>query len=114
MPIHRNSISSPYYNPDASPWDLARDAIDASIACARYYSKIIMARKNKGVAVNEDGGATLFPDYKASIFLANITIGEPGVEQPVFVDTVSYLLWIQCELRLRCPRQCHPLFNPLK
>lgn len=112
--IHRNSVSSPYYIPNASPYDLARDAIDTSIERARYLNKRIVVRKNNGSAANEDGGATLLPDYKASLFLANVTIGEPQTVQLVFVDTASSLLWIRCAPCLRCPRQSLQLFNPLK
>ncbi|OWM84295.1 hypothetical protein CDL15_Pgr027064 [Punica granatum] len=94
--IHRDSISSPYYNPSASPLELTRNDIEASVARAR------------------DAGAPLVPDFLGLAFLANITIGEPASEQLVMVDTASTLLWIQCTPCLKCPRQIPLLFEPLK
>ncbi|XP_039164457.1 aspartic proteinase CDR1-like [Eucalyptus grandis] len=84
--IHRDSIQSPYYNPNATISERAERAINGSLARIRSLSKRVATPND------DDARAGLIPAGSIHGFLAKISIGTPPVPQLVFIDTGSDLL----------------------
>ncbi|XP_059636144.1 aspartic proteinase CDR1-like [Cornus florida] len=108
--IHRDSVRSPYYNPNATTSDHARGAIESSMARYGY----LKARKESYSFTTDDVRGDLLPEDHASALLVNLSIGEPPVPQLVAMDTGSTLLWVQCQPCRSCFNQYSPIFRPSK
>ncbi|GFQ05487.1 aspartic proteinase cdr1 [Phtheirospermum japonicum] len=59
---------------------------------------------------NDDIRAPVIPAEDGSIFLVNISIGEPPVPQLMAMDTGSHLIWVHCNT---C-NGCNNIFDPEK
>uniref|UniRef100_A0A7N0T1A7 Peptidase A1 domain-containing protein n=1 Tax=Kalanchoe fedtschenkoi TaxID=63787 RepID=A0A7N0T1A7_KALFE len=101
--IHRDSIFSPYYNPDHSIYGRAELARTSSTA--RFAESSLMTY---------DYQAEVLAELSSSLFMARISFGEPPVPQLVAVDTASTLLWIQCLPCSKCLYQLEPIFDLAK
>ncbi|KAK3435472.1 hypothetical protein EUGRSUZ_C00169, partial [Eucalyptus grandis] len=106
--IHRDSIQSPYYNPNATISERAERAINGSLARIRSLSKRVATPND------DDARAGLIPAGSIHGFLAKISIGTPPVPQLGFIDTGSDVLWFQCLPCTTCFKQSPPLFYPTK
>ncbi|KAI3435442.1 Peptidase A1 domain-containing protein, partial [Psidium guajava] len=106
--IHPDSIHSPYYNPNATAYDLVECAIDGSIARIRSLSKRVAAPDDYAFR------ASLIADNKGVGFLVKISIGTPPAPQLLLVDTGSDLFWFQCQPCVSCFKQSLPVFDPAK
>ncbi|XP_059634616.1 aspartic proteinase CDR1-like [Cornus florida] len=108
--IHRDSVLSPYYNPNATTLDLARWATESSVARSAY----LRARTASSLYSTVDVRGGVIPIVTGIIFLVNFSIGEPPVSQLAAMDTGSILLWIQCLPCTKCFDQLGPIFDPSK
>ncbi|KAL3744007.1 hypothetical protein ACJRO7_013284 [Eucalyptus globulus] len=106
--IHPHSIHSPYYNPNATDYDLVERAIDGSIARIRSLSKLVAAPNDYAFR----GG--VIADNKGVAFLVKLSVGTPPVPQLLIIDTGSNLFWFQCEPCISCFPQSLPRFDPAK
>ncbi|KAH9768776.1 peptidase A1 domain-containing protein [Citrus sinensis] len=99
--IHRDSIRSPYHNPNESPAVRVQRGMNISIARLSYLQAKIRSQ-NSYEAQN-------FPQInKHALFYVNIFIGQPPVPMFAAMDTGSSLLWVQCS---PCPG-CSRIFDP--
>ncbi|CAO2817057.1 unnamed protein product [Amaranthus hypochondriacus] len=105
--IHRDSPSSPLYNPFLNKWDRVREALHRSIyrtnrlispLSSRLYPSDIQAK-----VISASG------EYVMEVF-----VGTPPVKQFGIVDTGSDLIWTQCQPCIECFKQEIPIFNPRK
>ena len=109
--IHRYSSNSPYYNPDATVYDLVNQLIANSNERYNY----IASRSTKSLtSASDDIQAPVIADY-SGIFLVSFSMGEPPVRQFALMDTGSDLLWIQCLPCVHCiERKINSVFDPTK
>ncbi|CAM8886732.1 unnamed protein product [Rhodiola kirilowii] len=111
--IHRDSIFSPYYNPNHSIYDRAELARTSSMA--RYEFLSYRARNASSFqSVKRDFQTEMLPENIGTLFMARMSFGEPPVPQLVAVDTGSTLLWIQCRPCIACFDQLEEIFDPAK
>ncbi|KAI3443425.1 hypothetical protein Pfo_000090 [Paulownia fortunei] len=104
--IHRHSILSPFYGPKLSLSDHAIPVRSSSRA--RLDS---LRAKISGSSVSRDDiRAPVIPMEDGSIFLVNISIGEPPIPQLMAMDTGSQLIWVHCT---HCDG-CNNIFDPKK
>ncbi|PKI46131.1 hypothetical protein CRG98_033464 [Punica granatum] len=90
--IHRNSIFSPYYNPNATVWELNQEALNRSREHMRYYQyRMTALRENVGLLDSSDMTLGLITSDAGVIFLASMSIGQPPIPQLLIVDTGSSL-----------------------
>ncbi|KAK4414864.1 Aspartic proteinase-like protein 1 [Sesamum alatum] len=102
--IHRDSIASlPIYKPKLGFSD---HVINSSRARLDNYSSTKMIRTS--VPLDDIINAPVVPMEDGSIFLVNISIGEPPVPQLLAMDTGSPLIWVHCT---RC-EGCNNVFDP--
>ncbi|KAA8522703.1 hypothetical protein F0562_009135 [Nyssa sinensis] len=106
--IHRDSILSPYYSPNATTSDRFRQAIENSMARFAY----LKARTSKTKDVHVHVRGPLIPRDGGSTFLVIFFIGEPPVPQLLMMDTGGNLLWVQCLPCTKCLRQFSTIFDP--
>ncbi|WCJ30175.1 Eukaryotic aspartyl protease family protein [Euphorbia peplus] len=107
--IHRNSIYSPYYNPNETVVDSINRAMKSSAAwVAHLYSQ---ATREIGM---KDFQLNLIPTSTEPLFLVNFSIGQPPVPQLNIMDTGSNLLWVQCAPCIGCSQYTSSLFDPLR
>ncbi|KAL9422322.1 hypothetical protein AB3S75_034567 [Citrus x aurantiifolia] len=99
--IHRDSIHSPYHNPNESPAVRVQRGMNISIARLSYLQAKIRSQNSYE--------AQIFPQInKHALFYVNIFIGQPPVPMFAAMDTGSSLLWVQCS---PCPG-CSRIFYP--
>ncbi|KAK4755541.1 hypothetical protein SAY87_009298 [Trapa incisa] len=104
--IHRDSVISPYYNPQDSSSDRAERLLEVSVARLAYFqamSSVDSADRNIRFDL-----VRLFP-----MLLVNFSLGDPPVPQLTIMDTGSNLLWVQCLPCRNCSRAKN-VFNPTK
>ncbi|XP_031378202.1 aspartic proteinase CDR1-like [Punica granatum] len=90
--IHRNSIFSPYYNPNATVWELNQEALNRSREHMRYYQyRMTALRENVGLLDSSDMTLGLITSDAGVIFLASMSIGQPPIPQLLIVDTGSQI-----------------------
>ncbi|KAJ4830484.1 hypothetical protein Tsubulata_012804 [Turnera subulata] len=110
--IHRDSVFSPHYNPKANKTDIARRAIESSIA--RYHYLSAKASSSPPVDTTNDYCGGITPESSGGQFMVNFSIGSPPVPQLAGMDTGSSLLWVQCLPCVHCFEQYSPIFDPSK
>ncbi|KAF8033712.1 hypothetical protein BT93_C0082 [Corymbia citriodora subsp. variegata] len=106
--IHPDSVHSPYYNPNATAYDLVERAIDGSFARIRSLSKRVAGPNDLAFR------AGLIADNRGVAFLVKISVGTPPAQQLLLIDTGSDLFWFQCEPCISCFKQSLPIFDPAK
>lgn len=102
--IHRDSILFSKKNLTIS--DRANYAMKTSLD-----RLINLKAKSDGAFIPYIEGS-LIPDAQGTIFLLNVTVGDPEISQLLTFDTGSGLLWIQCSPCKKCPKK--PQYNPRK
>ncbi|KAJ7955698.1 Aspartic proteinase CDR1-like [Quillaja saponaria] len=108
---YKDSVSSPYYNPNDSTADQANHVLLRSIARFDYLQKML-----KQPSSDDDIHVShLVPSPEDGVFLVNFSIGEPPVQQLTVMDTGSSLTWVKC---LPCTSsfslQSSQIFDPSK
>ncbi|KAL9682459.1 hypothetical protein QQ045_014257 [Rhodiola kirilowii] len=111
--IHRDSIISPYYNPNHTIYERAELAITSSIARFSFLSSR-ERNSSSSESMTRDYQAEVLPEYIGTIFMARMSFGEPPVPQLLVIDTGSTLLWIQCLPCTKCFHQLEQIFDPAK
>ncbi|KAK4757274.1 hypothetical protein SAY87_007401 [Trapa incisa] len=113
--IHRNSILSPYYKPNATVWELNQEALHRSHARVQHIQQIRRIFNNgASILDNDTMSMGLIADKIGTLFLAKLSIGQPPVPQLLDVDTGSSLTWIRCVPCNGCSKQDVPMFDPSK
>ncbi|KAG5117794.1 hypothetical protein AAZX31_15G243400 [Glycine max] len=102
--IHRDSPSSPFYNPSLTPSERIINAALRSMSRLQRVSHFLDENKLPESLLIPDKGEYLMRFY----------IGSPPVERLAMVDTGSSLIWLQCSPCHNCFPQETPLFEPLK
>ncbi|CAM8920668.1 unnamed protein product [Rhodiola kirilowii] len=102
---HRDSPSSPFYDPALSQTERVRRAIARSIARANHFRLRSSVTPNTPKADLKGDGVE---------YLMNISIGTPPVPIVAIADTGSDLIWTQCAPCTGCYKQTLPLFTPTK
>ncbi|KAL0346891.1 UNVERIFIED_CONTAM: Glycosyltransferase BC10 [Sesamum calycinum] len=104
--IHRDSIALlPFNKPKLSFPDHAIQAINSSRTCPDNYSNTKISRSSVSL---HDISVPVVPMEDGSIFLVNISIGEPPLPQLLAMDTGSQLIWVHCT---HC-EGCNNVFDP--
>ncbi|CAA0837348.1 Eukaryotic aspartyl protease family protein [Striga hermonthica] len=85
---HHQSIYSPLYDPTLSVEQLAEISLRSSISRGLYLTTNLLHL--------DDIEADLTPATVKAGFLVRMRVGSNGVEQFVFMDTGSSLIWINC------------------
>ncbi|XP_030535576.2 aspartic proteinase CDR1-like [Rhodamnia argentea] len=106
--VHPDSIHSPYYNPNATAYDLVERAINGSIARILSLSKRVAGPNDYAFR------AGLIADNRGIAFIMKIPVGTPPAPQLLLIDTGSDLFWFQCKHCISCFKQSAPLFDPAK
>ncbi|KAH9725406.1 Aspartic proteinase CDR1 [Citrus sinensis] len=106
--IHRDSPKSPFYNPNETPYQRLRNALNRSANRLSHFNK------NSSVSSSKVSQADIIPNVGE--YLIRISIGTPPVEILAVADTGSDLIWTQCQPcpPSQCYKQDNPLFDPQK
>ncbi|KAH9781512.1 Aspartic proteinase CDR1 [Citrus sinensis] len=106
--IHRDSPKSPFYNPNETPYQRLRNALNRSANRLSHFNK------NSSVSSSKVSQADIIPN--GGDYLIRISIGTPPVEILAVADTGSDLIWTQCQPcpPSQCYKQDNPLFDPQK
>ena len=104
--IHRDSPSSPFYDPNLSTSDRAILAANRSIARLRYLNS------HTSQSLVEDLSPKLIPEGFSYIMMYNV--GSPPHLIYAVPDTGSGLIWHQCLPCRKCFEQTSPIFDPSK
>ncbi|KAH9725404.1 Aspartic proteinase CDR1 [Citrus sinensis] len=106
--IHRDSPKSPFYNPNETPYQRLRNALNRSANRLSHFNK------NSSVSSAKVSQADIIPNV--GDYLIRISIGTPPVEILAVADTGSDLIWTQCQPcpPSQCYKQDNPLFDPQK
>ncbi|KAL6559050.1 hypothetical protein OROHE_006419 [Orobanche hederae] len=91
--VHRDAISRPFKNTNLVISDFANHAFNTSLS-------------------RDEIRGPLVPDQEGSIFLVNISIGEPQIPQLLAMDTGSSLTWVQPPLCKGCTLASSPIYDP--
>ncbi|XP_050213625.1 aspartic proteinase CDR1 [Mercurialis annua] len=105
--IHRDSISSPYFNPKETVDDRIERTMKTSVTRIAY----LYAQTKRNVSLN-DFQLNLVPTNYEPLFMVNFSMGQPPTPQLAIMDTGSNMLWVQCAPCKRCSRHAGPRFNP--
>ncbi|CAA7056449.1 unnamed protein product [Microthlaspi erraticum] len=100
--IHRDSPSSPIYNPSETSSQRLRNAIHRSINRGLHFS---------GQDASVSSPQTELTSYDGE-YLMNISLGTPPRPIMAVADTGSELLWVQCKPCDSCYPQDDPIFDP--
>ncbi|KDO55326.1 hypothetical protein CISIN_1g038667mg, partial [Citrus sinensis] len=104
--IHRDSILSPYNNPNENPAHRVQRGINISIARLAYLQEKIRSHNTYQAQILPSN------DISNSLFYVNISIGQPPVPQFTAMDTGSSLLWVHCYPCRDCSPQLGTIFYP--
>lgn len=99
--IHRDSVSSPYYNPKETIFDRANRLVQGPNPWFSY----------SRVRQQNDLELDLVPSFPA-LFI-NFSIGQPPIPQFAIMDTGSNLLWVHCQPCTNCS-QTGRVFDPIR
>lgn len=102
---HRDSPSSPLYDPTISQTERVRRAVDRSISRANHFRLRLHPSSVSPKAYLKGDGVE---------YLMNISIGTPPFPIVAIADTGSDLIWTQCAPCKGCYKQDFPLFTPKK
>ncbi|KDP39593.1 hypothetical protein JCGZ_02613 [Jatropha curcas] len=99
--INRDSVSSPFYNPDETDTQRLANALHRSMSRVHRFTQTISTTSAQSELISAQGE-----------YLMRISIGTPAFEILAIADTGSDLIWTQCEPCEECYEQDAPLFNP--
>ncbi|CAA0807488.1 Eukaryotic aspartyl protease family protein [Striga hermonthica] len=91
---HYQSLDSPYYDPTKSTKDLADIDLTSSISRAFY---LTTNTSNGTTSIEPTDIESQLTPGKLNGFLVHLQVGSNQVDQYVYMDTGSSLLWVNCE-----------------
>ncbi|KAJ0792816.1 putative nepenthesin [Helianthus annuus] len=98
--IHRDSPTSPFYDPSLTlSWRVVA-AMNRSFDRARVFSSM------------RSGVTNIFPNPQLANYLMKISIGTPPQDIIGVADTGSDIIWTQCEPCSYCFNQTRPVYKP--
>ncbi|KAK4261566.1 hypothetical protein QN277_004545 [Acacia crassicarpa] len=106
--IHRDSPSSPFYNPTKTHFNRLHDAFERSFKRINHFKSSSILSSSTESKIQ----AQLLPN--GGEFIMNISIGTPPFNVLGIMDTGSDLSWTQCLPCKECFKQNLPLFDPHK
>ncbi|CAI0422734.1 unnamed protein product [Linum tenue] len=95
--VHRDSSSSPFYDPLETPAQRIRNSLKRSFSRAQRFSR---------------GGADSPLAASDGEYLMNISLGTPPFPIVAIADTGSDLIWTQCKPCTNCYKQNAAVFSP--
>ncbi|KAF9601713.1 hypothetical protein IFM89_022700 [Coptis chinensis] len=109
--IHKNSVTSPFYNPNLTRSDRIRAAVRRSLARQQYFQTALSNTDFPSgfSALARPDDFEYVMEYYISAQTTPIPIRSYGI-----IDTSSGLLWLQCLPCTGCQEQKIPLFDPSK
>ncbi|XP_010027004.1 aspartic proteinase CDR1 [Eucalyptus grandis] len=102
--IHRDSLLSPYYNPNDTITDRATRILQSSTARLAYFEAKVLE-----TSVHQLNLIPSFPEL-----FVNFSLGHPPIRQLAVMDTGSNLLWVRCAPCRNCRGQATPVLDPLR
>ncbi|CAI0422735.1 unnamed protein product [Linum tenue] len=96
--VHRDSSSSPFYDPLETPAQRIRNSLKRSFSRAQRFSAAIGADSPLAASDGE--------------YLMNISLGTPPFPIVAIADTGSDLIWTQCKPCTNCYKQNAAVFSP--
>ncbi|KAI3697307.1 hypothetical protein L6452_30235 [Arctium lappa] len=99
--IHRDSPSSPFYDPSHTLFRRVVAATNRSFDRAKFFN-----------SMRSSGVTNIFPNPQIADYLMKISIGTPPLEIFGVADTGSDMIWTQCEPCSYCYDQKPPIYNP--
>ncbi|XP_030514943.1 aspartic proteinase CDR1-like [Rhodamnia argentea] len=102
--IHRDSLLSPYYNPNDTIPDRAARILQSSTARLVYFESKVLETN-----VHQLNLVPSFPEL-----FVNFSLGDPPIRQLAVMDTGSNLLWVRCAPCRNCRGQNTPVLDPLR
>ncbi|XP_076904422.1 aspartic proteinase CDR1-like [Bidens hawaiensis] len=98
--IHRDSPTSPFYDPSLTLSLRVVAAMNRSFDRARIFSSM------------RSGMTNIFPNPQLANYLMKISIGTPPQDIIGVADTGSDIIWTQCEPCSYCFNQTRPVYKP--
>ena len=110
--IHRDSPSSPSYDPSLSRTDRLRAAARRSAARVNHFRapNLAAAGPVPAEAPTVPIDSPVFPDRFE--YLMSVNVGTPPFKIMAIADTGSDLIWTQCKPCVECYKQNDPIFDP--
>ncbi|CAN1765345.1 Aspartic proteinase CDR1 [Linum perenne] len=109
--IHRDSSSSPFYNPGETPSQRARNVAGRSLGRVARFTNMVRVDSYSSLApsshVNDDVVAPLVLDSDGE-YLMNISLGSPSLSILATADTASDITWMLCQPCTNCYEQDAP------
>ncbi|CAI0422872.1 unnamed protein product [Linum tenue] len=102
--VHRDSSSSPFYDPLETPAQRIRNSLKRSFSRAQRFSAAMAAARR--------GGADSPLAASDGEYLMNISLGTPPFPIVAIADTGSDLIWTQCKPCTNCYKQNAAVFSP--
>ncbi|KVI00576.1 Aspartic peptidase [Cynara cardunculus var. scolymus] len=99
--IHRDSPSSPFYDPSNTLFRRVVSAMNRSFDRAKFFN-----------SMRSSGVTNIFPNPQIADYLMKISIGTPPLEIFGVADTGSDIIWTQCEPCSYCYDQKPPIYSP--
>ncbi|CAN1271767.1 Aspartic proteinase CDR1 [Linum perenne] len=99
--IHRDSSSSPFYNPSETQAERVGNAVRRSVSRVTRFANIVNATSPVDPLVAGNGE-----------YLMNISLGSPPFSILAIADTGSDVMWTQCKPCRNCYKQDAPVFDP--
>ncbi|CAI0422870.1 unnamed protein product [Linum tenue] len=103
--VHRDSSSSPFYDPLETPAQRIRNSLKRSFSRAQRFSAAMAAARRRG-------GADSPLAASDGEYLMNISLGTPPFPIVAIADTGSDLIWTQCKPCTNCYKQNAAVFSP--
>ncbi|CAI0422737.1 unnamed protein product [Linum tenue] len=103
--VHRDSSSSPFYDPLETPAQRIRNSLKRSFSRAQRFSAAMAATRRRG-------GADSPLAASDGEYLMNISLGTPPFPIVAIADTGSDLIWTQCKPCTNCYKQNAAVFSP--
>ncbi|CAI0432883.1 unnamed protein product [Linum tenue] len=108
--VHRDSESSPFYNPKETPARRVGNAGRRSIGRVHRFSHMLHLNSSRSISDPSDPDAQLTANNGE--YLVNISLGTPPFPIVAIADTGSDIIWTQCKPCTDCYKQDAPLFDP--
>ncbi|PIM98937.1 Aspartyl protease [Handroanthus impetiginosus] len=109
--VHRESPSSPLYEPNLSHFQRFMKNIKISKARASYFQQLSETIGVRNSAPSQNASLWLPLKPTEPIYTVELGLGTPVVKRTLIFDTGSALTWTQCRPCLRCFKQREPLFD---
>ncbi|CAN1765346.1 Aspartic proteinase CDR1 [Linum perenne] len=108
--IHRDSSSSPFYNPGETQSERVGNAVRRSVSRVTRFANIV---NDDSPYLNSAPTSPVDPLVGGNgEYLMNISLGSPPFSILAIADTGSDVMWTQCKPCRNCYRQDAPVFDP--